>query len=246
MPTLNRLPQNTQVLLRELKTAEPGKPISLSKFGKVAPAEVEAAFDKLNDAFSFDPSTGQLARNAAVELSSDEEQVVQQLLVGYQRQLQVGAVKLRRGSNQQFVPLTAEPEEDHQGVVTQTPVEQFTAQNPSDPSLLALETDADLASTDSNLNALLAQGCGWQWWRKKYWWGVRISFNRTAVNWLASAGGAAAGILAAMGIGGIAATVIAVIVGALKAIANNNGIRIYITWAGVWWATPKPTSSGGC
>lgn len=116
---VNRLPQNTQVLLRELKTTEPGKSISLSNFGKVAPAEVEAAFDKLNDAFSFDPSTGQLARNAAVELSSDEEQVVQQLLAGYQRQLQVGAVKLRRGSNQQFVPLTVEPEEDHQGVVTQ-------------------------------------------------------------------------------------------------------------------------------
>lgn len=246
MATLNRLSQNTQILLQELKTAEPKKTISLSKFGKVTPAEIEAAFDKLNEAFSFDPSTGQLAKDATVELSSDQEQVVQQLLAGYQRQLQVGEVKLRRGSNQRFVPLTDEPEEEHQGVVTRTPVEQFAAQNPSDPSLLALETEANLAGVNNDFNTLLAQGCGWQWWRKRYWWGYRISFNRTAVNWLASGGTAAAGILAAMGIGGIAATVIAAIVGALKAIANDNGIRIYITWAGVWWATPKPTSSGGC
>ena len=251
MSTLNRLSQNTQVLLRELKSADPKDPISqsrLSKEGKIPFAEVDAAFEKLNDAFSFNPSTGQLARNSAVNLSSDEEQVVQQLLAGYQRQLQAGEIKLRRGTNQQFVPLTAEPEEDHQGVVTRTPAEQFTAQNPEDPSLLASKSDtnSDLASIDSDFNTLLAQGCGWQWWRKKYWWGVRISFNRTAVNWLASGGAAASGILAAMGIGGIAAVVIAAIVAVLKAIANDNGIRIYITWTGVWWATPKPTSSGGC
>ncbi|GAP99810.1 hypothetical protein [Leptolyngbya sp. NIES-2104] len=236
MPTLNRLPQSTQSLLQALKAAEPNQPISLSRFGKVAPAEVEAAFDNLNQAFSFDPATGQVARSAGVELSSDEEQVVQQLLGGYQRQLQAGAIKLRRGTNQRFVPLPDEPEEEHQGVVTKAP---------ADASLLAPETDAE-RTMSSDLNSLVAQGCGWQWWRKKYWWGVRISFNRTAVNWLASAGGAAAGILASMGIGGIAATVIALIVGALKAIANDNGIRIYITWAGIWWATPKPTPSGGC
>ena len=248
MPTLNRLPQNTQVLLRELKSADPKNPISLSKSGKLAPAELEAAFDKLNDVFSFNPSTGQLARNAEVQLSSDEEQVVQQLLAGYQRQMKAGEIKLRRDSKQQFVSLIAEPEEDHQGAVTRTPIEQFTAQNPSEASLLAPESNADSNrfSIDSALNALLAQGCGWQWWRKKYWWGYRISFNKTAVNWLASGGAAASGILAAMGIGGIAAAVIAAIVAALKAIANQNGIRIYITWAGVWWATPKPTSSGGC
>jgi hypothetical protein len=245
MSTLNRLPQNTQVILTEMKSADPKDPTSqsrLSKSGKIPPAEVDAAFDKLNDAFSFNPSTGQLARNSAVDLSSDEEQVVRQLLAGYQTQLQAGEIKLRRGTNQQFVSLTAEPEEDHQGVLTRTPVEQFTAQNPSDPSVI----DSNLGSIDSDFNTLLAQGCGWQWWRKKHWWGVRISFNRTAVNWLASGGAAASGILAAMGIGGIAAIVIAAIVALLKAIANENGIRIYITWAGVWWATPKPTPSGGC
>lgn len=236
MSTLNRLSRNTQVLLQELKTTGPRNPISLSQFGKVAPADVEAAFEKLNELFSFNPSTGELARNTAIQLSSDEEQVAQQLLAGYQRQVQTGEITLRRGTNQQFVPLIAEPEEDYQGAVTQTSEEM--AQKPADSSLVA--------PGSGDLDALLAQGCGWQWWRKKYWWGVRISFNRTAVNWLASGGAAASAILAAMGIGGIAAAVIAAVVGALKAIANENGIRIYITWAGIWWATPKPTSSGGC
>lgn len=244
MATVNQLPRSTQALLQTLKTAERTKPISLDRFGKVASAEIEAAFEQLNEAFSFDPSNGQVARSTAIALSADQEQVVQQLLNGYQRQVQSGEIQLRREANQRFVPLTAEPEEEHQGVVTRIS-EQFTAQN-SDSLQLAPDTEANLAAVNTELNALVAQGCGWQWWRKKYWWGVRISFNRTAVNWLAGAGAGASAVLAAMGIGGIAATVIAIIVAALKAIANDNGIRIYITWAGVWWATPKPTSSGGC
>lgn len=240
MQALNRLSQTTQVLLRELKSAKPNSSVFATS-GKVPAAEIEAAFEKLNDAFSFDPATGEVTKNAAMQLSADEERVVQQLLGGYQRQVQEGQIVLQRGANKQFVPLTDEPEEDRQGLVTRTLAEKSTAQD----APAASETEATLA-VDSTLNTLVAQGCGWQWWRKKYWWGVRISFNKTAVNWLASGGSAAAGILAAMGIGGIAATVIGLIVGALKAIANDNGIRIYITWAGVWWATPKPTSSGGC
>jgi hypothetical protein len=237
MTTLNRLPQNTQVILQELKSAELNNPISLSKSLKLDPVAVETEFDNLNNVFSFNSSTGELARNAAIQLSADEEAVVQRLLAGYQRQLNTGEIKLRRGANQEFVPLTAETEEEYQGVVTRSSVEQLAPE---------LASESHRATIDTDLNALLAQGCGWQWWKKKYWWGVRISLNRTAVNWLTSGGAAAASILAAMGIGGIAATVIALIVGALKAIANDNGIRIYITWVGAWWATPKPTSSGGC
>jgi hypothetical protein len=236
MQALNRLSQTTQALLRELKSAKPNSSVFATS-GKVPAAELEAAFEKLNDAFSFNPATGEVTKNAAMQLSADEERVVQQLLGGYQRQVQEGKIVLQRGANKQFVSLTDEPEEDRQGLVTQPSAEKSTAQDAPAEATLAV---------DSTLNTLVAQGCGWQWWRKKYWWGVRISFNKTAVNWLASGGSAAAGILAAMGIGGIAATVIALIVGALKAIANDNGIRIYITWAGIWWATPKPTSSGGC
>lgn len=245
MPELNRLSQTSQVLLRELKSAKPNSSISSATLGKVAPAEIEAAFEKLNDAFSFNPSTGEVTKNAAIQLSAEEEQVVQQLLGGYQRQVKEGQIVLQRAANQRFVSLTDEPEEDRQGVVTRSLAEQSKPQNAPASVAATAETDATLA-IDSALDTLLAQGCGWQWWRKKYWWGLRISFNKTAVNWLVSGGAAASGILAAMGIGGIAATAIALIIGALKAIANENGIRIYITWAGIWWATPKPTSSGGC
>jgi hypothetical protein len=246
MPELTRLSQTTQVLLRELKSAKPNSSISSGTLGKVAPAELEAAFEKLNDAFSFNPATGEVTKNAAMQLSAEEQQVVQQLLDGYHRQVKEGKIALQRGTNQRFVSLADEPEEDRQGVVKRTLTEQSTTQDPSAAMAANSETEATFSSIDSTLDTLLAQGCGWQWWRKTHWWGIRISFNKTAVNWLASGGAAASGILASMGIGGIAATVIAVIVGALKAIANENGIRIYITWVGIWWATPKPTSSGGC
>jgi len=110
-PNSFRLPQNTQLLLRDIKLANPNDPTSLSRSRQIAPEILESAFDKLNDAFSFNPSSGQLTRNPAVRLNSDEEQVVQQILAGYERQVQAGEIKLRRGINQRFIPLPAEPEE---------------------------------------------------------------------------------------------------------------------------------------
>ncbi|AFZ11958.1 hypothetical protein Cri9333_1044 [Crinalium epipsammum PCC 9333] len=264
-PRSFRLAPNTQVLLRDIKLANPNDLTSLSKSRRVAPEVLDSAFDKLNEAFSFNPSSGQLTRNPAVRLSSDEEEVVQQILAGYQGQVQAGEIKLRRGTNQKFIPLTAEPEESRQGSVRQIirpnteilqpnteilrPNFKSTEKLAKPEEILGLSTFSPFDTNSKPVGSdsyLLAQGCGWQWWRKFYWWGVRLSFNRTAVNWIAGAAGGAASVLAAMGITGIAAVIVGAIGAGLKALSNNNGIRIYITWAGVSWALPKPTSSGGC
>jgi hypothetical protein len=250
-PKSFRLPQNTQLLLRDIKLANPNDPTSLSRSRKVAPEILESAFEKLNDAFSFNPSSGQLTRNPAVRLNSDEEQVVQQILTGYQRQVQAGEIKLRRGTNQRFIPLPAEPEESRQGLVTEIPQPNVksTEKLAKQQEILGL---SPLSPFDTNSKPvgsdgyLLAQGCGWQWWRKTYWWGIRLSFNKTAVNLIAGAAGGAAAVLAGMGITGIAAAAVGAFGAGLKALSNENGIRIYITWLGAAWALPKPTSSGGC
>jgi hypothetical protein len=241
-----RLPQNTQILLRNIRLANPSDPAALSRSGQVAPEQLDSAFERLNDAFSFDPASGALARNPAVRLNPDEEQVVQRLLVGYQRQVQAGEVKLRRDANQRFVPLTAEPEVEFRGAVTATPQAKANSQQkalPSSTSFSEFDTNSNSSNADSYL---VAQGCPWQWWRKRYWWGYRISFNKTAVNWLSGSAGSAAAILAAMGITGVAAVAIGIAAAVLKAFSNDNGVRIYITWLGAWWLMPKPTPSGGC
>lgn len=250
-PKTFRLPQNTQLLLRDIKRANPSDPASLSRSREVSPEELESSFDKLNDAFSFNPSSGKLTRNSAVRLDSDEERIVQQILVGYQRQVQAGEIKLRRGANQRLIPLPAEPEIERQGVVTQIPQNQVKSteklskyQKLSD--LSPLSWFAPSLSSSGTDAYLVAQGCSWVWWRKTYWWGIRISLNRTAVDWIASGAGTVAAILAAMGITGIGAVAIGAAAGILKAFSNDNGVRIYVTWTGVSWLLPKPTPSRGC
>lgn len=245
-----RLPANSQLLLRDIKLANPNDLTALSRSRKVSPEELEAAFTKLNDAFTFNQTSGQLTRNPLVQLNADEEQTVQQLLKGYQRQVQAGEIKLRRGANRLFVPLPDEPEVVRQGSITQISNDQIKAfekrskQTSLDFSLSspAFDTNAYPASTDSYLLA----GCGWQWWRSTHWWGIRFSLNKTAVNWLTSGAASVSAILGAMGISGIVAAAIGALAGILKAVSNNNGVRIYITWIGLPWATSKPTSSGGC
>ncbi|MEH2433130.1 MAG: hypothetical protein V7K25_02560 [Nostoc sp.] len=245
-PKVLHLPQNTQLLLRDIKLANPNDPTALSKSRKIAPEELEAAFTKLNDAFLFDQSSGKLTRNSAVQLNADEEKTVQQLLDGYQRRLQAGEVKLRRGSNRLFIPLTTEPEEERRGSVKVISPDRVKSVEKPSQTMPVLVPESDNIHAIHADNYLLAAGCGWQWWRSYHWWGVRISFNKTAVNWIASGAAGASAVLAAMGITGWLAAVVGALAGILKAISNENGIRIYVTWVGASWATPKPTSSGGC
>lgn len=245
-----RLSQNTQLLLRDLRSADSKEPTFLSKSRKISPELLEESFTKLNDAFKFDQTSGRLSRNPAVQLSSDEERIVQQILMGYQRQVQAGEIKLRRGANQLFVPFANEPEIERQGSVTQLSREQIKSlEKLSKQSLLdfsVLSPGFETPSNPINADHYLLAGCGWQWWRKAYWWGIRFSLNRTAVNWLTSGAASVSAILGAMGVSGIVAAAVAALAGILKAVSNENGVRIYITWVGVPWATSKPTSSGGC
>ncbi|MBP7960898.1 MAG: hypothetical protein KBG20_01700 [Caldilineaceae bacterium] len=88
--------------------------------------------------------------------------------------------------------------------------------------------------------------CTWYWKLKHYWWGVRLGLNHCAVEWLSSGASAAAAAVAAFGISSWISAILVVAASVLKAFDRGCGVRLYITWAGVWWVGPRPKNSDHC
>lgn len=219
--------EQVQSVLNSLEKANLSDPASLSESTQLTPLEIDAAFEKFNDLFSFDQSSGQLNRNRAVLLNPDEEQVVQQLLHAYDSHRETNEIQLERRPDGLFIPLTEVAEETRQGLANSPTQDKL-------PNESALEPDI---TSKQMSDSILAQRCTWRWTKKWYWWGVRISLNRCGCDYIIGAGSAISVVLAAMGITGWIAAAIRIVVGILKAFCNSNGVRIYITWAGGVWVT---------
>ena len=82
--------------------------------------------------------------------------------------------------------------------------------------------------------------CTWQWWLKTHWWGLRLSLNHCAVEWVTSGGSALSAALASFGLPAAAAVVLQIAVGVLKFFDKGHGVRIYFVWSGQFWVTTKP------
>ena len=240
-PNAVRLHGDAQLLLREINSTGARDATVLSRFKKFTAVQVEESFTKLNDAFSFDQISGKLTRNPAIKLDVQEERTVQQLLDGYEKQLQAGEITLRRSSKRLFIPLTSEPETERSGVVPTLVRDQIKSFN----KVISLDSNnsSDLLDPD---RSLIAAGCGWRWWKSTRWWGIRLTLNKGAVNWLTSGATTVSAILAAMGLGGLVASAIIALAGILKRFSNAYGIRIYIPWIAIPWVTGNPDPSGSC
>lgn len=254
-PELLVPPEETvQLLLNELETAKFGDILSSDRFlnGKVSPVnslsigesvnttteavqvrnslfskeianktfeEVDAVLESLNQVFYFDQNSGQLTKNPSIALTTGQDNVVQQLVNGFNQQLKIKEISLKRQSDNLFVPVSAESE------LT------FTQE-----SLVEGVKGGATLEEDFLLGSSAQLSCNWQWSRRLYWWGMRVTINRCAldrIRLLIGGGATAAGIASAFGFPLLVAAALVAVVAILDYFSNDNGVRIYITWVGV-------------
>jgi len=94
-------------------------------------------------------------------------------------------------------------------------------------------------------NEGMTNPCQWYWKLKYYWWGVRLGLNHCAVNWLSDTATVGAAI-SAFGLPPWIGMILRAIAMTLKVFDRGCGVRVYITWGGVSWLTPRPTSVKHC
>jgi hypothetical protein len=69
--------------------------------------------------------------------------------------------------------------------------------------------------------------CTWRWWKKTHWWGIRLTLNHCAVEWLARGASDAAAALNAFGLARWITTVLSAIAALLPRFdAHDTGVRV--------------------
>lgn len=208
-----------QKLISIVSSGAPSRPL-FEKPSTETPEEVNAAFDALDGIFTFNRFQNGLMVNEAVQLTEAETNFANKIVASFADNLRKGNLRFLRADNGVFVPATIEKEREGKGVRFLT--QSHTLQQGGNPVLLA------------------AGGCTWQWWLKVRWWGVRVSLNHCAVEWVTSGASGLAAALAAFGLPAIASAVLGLAVGILKFFDKGLGVRIYFLWTGQFWVTSKP------
>ena len=101
------------------------------------------------------------------------------------------------------------------------------------------------AEGDRIENEGMTHPCHWYWKLKYYWWGIRLGLNHCAVKWL-SDGASRAAAISAFGLPAWIGAILAAIAAVLKTFDRGCGVRLYVTWTGQSWITPRPLRVKRC
>lgn len=232
------LDKTLELLLNELETATPNSILSVEKVESAkitsellraensrlsselknkSPEQVDTFLESLNQVFYFNQQTGELTKNPKIYLTSGQEKVVEELINGFKEQLETNQISLDRQSDNLFIPITETPE--------------LTFIEPLSFESVLNESQIQKESIDE-----AQRSCRWQWSKKTYWWGLRITLNRCLldrIRLLLGGGATAAGIASVFGFPIIVAGVLVGVIAILDKFSNSNGVRIYITWLAI-------------